>query len=492
MKFQLPIIAGDKASQSSEWIDALPQNMYAVDRPSVGSDGYLIDFPGFDITSVVNSASDFDRGGIWVSALGFDGHYRVIGENLYEIPFAPDNTILPAVLIGPVLGSGQCSLAYSFNNLAIVSGGRLYYYNQTDGLRQITGAYVGSPIDITWGDNVFILTDGVNIYHSNPLDEEDYLPLDYGTAEFRPDPSLGVAFNEDSELVAFGSNSIEHFTNIGAENFLFRRIKQKAQKIGIVGTHAKGEFGNTYYMLGGRTNSQIGVYITESGASQKISSIAIDKILASYSADDLKTSIVEVIDIDGVQLCLIHCPNEVLCFNASAAKRVGVDRSWSLLMSSDADDYMSPMPHRAYNYVRDPNRKQWLVGDKQFAAVGKMNTDSGMQYGWAQECIFYTPVTKIESLSVDSIELETVPGVGVVPLPLTSIYPADDAAVFVSLTYDGRTHGNEWTKFYGMRNVYNTRFIANRLGYVRDKIGFRFRSISSARKAYSSLTVEAS
>ena len=489
---QIPIIKGDKVGADAQWNDSLPQNMYAVLKPVLGADGFMATFPGIEPAAVASDLSGYDRGAVWVSNPAFIGQYRVVGNSLVKLVDDPNESLDLLETLGTVPGTGQVRLAYSFNNLAIVADGRLYYYNPTAGFREITDPEVGNPIDIVWGDNLFILTDGENIYHSDPLDEESFLPLDFGTADFQPDPSLGLGFNEDSELIAFGTLSVEHLTNVGATNFVFRRIKQKAQKIGIVSTVSKGYYGNIYYMLGTRENSQFGVYVTESGASQKISSIAVDKILSNYQRSELQGAIVEVIELDGVVLCLIHLPDTVLCFNQSASKQRGIDNSWSVITSALDTDLETQLAGRAYNYVHDKQLNKWYVGDKYTFVIGRLDLDRGDEYNTPKEFIFDTPLIPLETLSIDSLELRTVPGAGAKFTVYGRNEPEPEFNVFVSRTTDGRIYGREWSRLASTYNNYQTRFYINRLGYVPNYIGFRFRGYGKTRMSFCALDVRAS
>ena len=487
---QIPLIKGDSVTSKAEWTDALPLNMYAVPQPILGADGYMVSFPGMDIDAIPATGSvGEDRGGIWVDVgqTNFDGHYRVSGQNLILVDNPDETTVHTPTVIGTILGGGQCSLAYSFNNLAIVASGRLYYYNPADGLRLITDSDVGSPIDIAWGQNLFILTDGETVYHSDPLNEESYLPLDFTVPEFRPDPSLGVAVNEDSELIVFGTKSIEHFVNVGADNFVYRPITQKAQKIGIAGTYAKAVYGNTYFMLGRRDNTQVGVYITESGASQKVSSISIDRILSNYDISALRDTVIDVIEIDGVVLCIIGLPNKTICLNWTLAKTKGFDLSWSELATSNQINTMIQLPHDGKNYIYDEKNSKWLCGSRRFAAILRLNFSCCAQTGAAQEQILYSPLIKPAqfsggaTLSIDELSIDTIPGFGFYS---TFGNADDDTNMFISLTYNGITYGKEWTRAYGRKNDYSIRFIARRLGMVNNLIGFKFRNYSKSRIAF--------
>jgi hypothetical protein len=91
------------------------------------------------------------------------------------------------------------------------------------------------------------------------------------------------------------------------------------------------------------------------------------------------------------------------------------------------------------------------------------------------EWLLYTPFIYLDKQSIDSLEIETIPGFNV----------DDDATVFVSLTYDGTTHGQEYIMLYSHPNDYNQRFILNRLGMVRDWFGFKLRGATRSRMAFS-------
>ena len=483
-EINIPLARGEKTIDTADWVDQLPVNMFYVNKPVLGYDGYMSSMPGQQLDATFEKEGGIgDRGGIYVERESFRGHYRVINNSLLKI----NETEPDVAVIGAIPGDEQCPMAYSFNNLAIVADQKLYYYNPVDGLRQITDPDVGQPIDITWVDSIFVLTDGETIYHSEPLNEEAYDPLDFATAEFRPDPSYGVAVNEDSELLVFGSNSIEYYRNVGAQDFTFARITQKAQKIGVVGTQAKGTLGNAFYILGGRDNSSIGVHITEAGASKKISSISVDKLLTNESYTTLASSIVEVIELDGTELCFVHMPNQTLMYNRTLAKLAGDDQAWSIVKSADRNNRAIDIPYDAFNFVRDKERGLWLFGSRLFGNVYRYRYDSGDEKGVEQECILYSPLIKIEQLSIDKFECENIPGFG----KLFNEFGINTTA-FISLTYDGVTYGKEWSFQIGEKDNYNIRFLIRRLGYVRDYVGFRIRVYSQKRIAIAGAKVEVS
>ena len=219
------LIKGDKFDPSQvDYRDALSVNMYGVPHNVLNAAGYMYQMPGLTLHA---SGRGIDRGGIWCSADGFEGHYRVSGTDLIVI----DEYGLITVL-GTVPGTEQCPITFSFNNVILVADKKLYYYNPTDGFRQITDGFnVGNPIDVIFVANFIVLTDGSRIYHSQILNEEVFPIENEAVAEFEPDATLALEKNEDNELVVFGQFSTEHFIfNARADWFCLSTTRPKGVK----------------------------------------------------------------------------------------------------------------------------------------------------------------------------------------------------------------------------------------------------------------------
>lgn len=460
---QIPLIKGDKVHPNADYGDALPVNMTAINKPIKGATGYMNQWYG-----LTNYATGFgvDRGARWVSRL--NGHYRVSGNAFIRV-----NSDKTVDNLGTIPGTGQCSIAFSFNNIAIVADRKLYYYSTALGLRQITDADVGNPLDIVWADGVFILTDGENLYHSDPLNEESYEPLDFATAEFRPDTTYGVGINEDNQLLAFGATTTEYFTNTGGANFLYSRISQKALKLGIAGTHCKKEFDGKWYVIGRREETSLGVFMIQGGSSKKISTREVDKLLQSYTNYSQVT--IDAFQDEAVSYLLFHLPGHTLLYNENIAETMGGWLAWSLLKS----DIVGDKPFRGKNLVRTPDVAQWIAGDRENGNIGSLDASVATQYGNIAEWILYTPLIKLERLTVNELEAETIPGFSL----------DNDATVFLSQTTDGITYSPEWVQLYGENLKYSQRFIIRRLGYVRNHVGYKLRGASKSRMSFALLRI---
>lgn len=452
-------IKGDKVGSETDYRDALPVNMTAVNREILSAQGYMLQYPGL---TMHGTGEGVDRGGIWDSRRNY--HYRVSGQSLIKVE--PDGL---TVVLGEIPGTDTVQFAYSFNNLAVVADGRLFMHNPSDGFRQITDSDLGSPIDICWIDQYFLMTDGENLFHTDIADETMIDGLDFATSEFSPDPTYGVDKTVDNRVIVFNRYSCEFFQNDASENFAFSRLNGYTLETGIVGTHAKAKMNDAFYCVGNRKEEAVSVYVISAGSSTKIATREIEKIIGQYKETELRNVVVETREEDGYQHVIIHLPNTTLLFNQGVAKTAGLDNAWSIIKS----DVLGDREYRGIYGVFDNNLGKWVYGDKQGPSIGIFDETVATQYGEIAEWLLFTPYYPIESASIDEFEAQTIPGFTM----------TNDATLAVSFTYDGVTYGNERFLQYGSRGQYGTRLIARRLGYVREYVSFKLRGASRSRMA---------
>lgn len=446
-EMQIPIIKGDK-TVATDYVDAVPVNMYAVAKDILGSKGYLISHDGIE---QVGTGQGADRGALYNDRMGRS--FRISGQKLIDVsPYL-------VTVIGDISGTDQVSIAYSFNSMMIVADGKAWRYDGTT-LAQLADPDLGRPIDVCWVDNYYFFTDGEYIYHTDADDETAIDPLKYATSEISPDPTKAVGRTQDNLVIVFNRYSTEYFINQANEFFAFSRLNQKAVATGIVGTHCWCEMAGNIYMLGGRKEESPSIHVLGSGNTVSISTRTIDSILAKYSEYELSLAILEARVSDRDKFLYVHLPDDVLLFNASIAEVFGVDYAWSVLKTGQEK-------WSAVNVIYDPIFNQWICGDKSSSKIGGF-INSAAQYDEAQHSEFYTPlISGVETASIDSLEINTVGGYGENPVNL-----------FVSTTRNGTDYSLEWSKEATAPLYYNKRYIINRLGYVRHNIGFKFRSFS--------------
>jgi hypothetical protein len=460
----ITLIKGDEHGSETDYRDALHVNMYAVPRKVHSADGYLLNYPGL---SSFGTGFGIDRGGVYNERL--IDHYRVSGTKFISV-----SKTGVVVELGPVSGNRQAALPYSFNTQAVIANYNMWLYDGTTFTR-IIDPDLGKPIDCVWVDGYYFLTDGEYLYHTDITDEYSIDPLNYATAEFMPDPSLGLSKTQDNKVMVFGRYSLEYFVNDSTDNFAFTRVETRAQKIGIVATHAKCETGTAFYITGGRRNEAVTVYRVSIGSSEKISTREVDKIIAKYSEPDLIDMRMESRLEDDITFVLVHLPNETLCFNETVARAFGVEAAWSILKT----DVKGDITYRAINGIFDSRTSKWIYGDKWESIIGVLDNDVTTHYSVLVEWLLYSPFVNLEKASIDELEIETIPGFTI----------TEDATVAFSLTYNGVTYGQEYWMDYGSPNDFNTRFIVRRLGYINQWFGLKFRGVSKSKMAFSLMKI---
>ncbi len=454
------LISGDKVGSETDYREAMPVNMSGVPREMFGSAGHMLQQPGLTQYGV---GVGIDRGALWNERLG--GHFRVSGDQLVSI-----SSVGALGALGNISGLDTASMPYSFNTQAVIADKRMWLYDPTNGLVEIVDIDLGDPIDGVFIDGYYFLTDGEFLYHTDLANESSIDPLKFATAEFSPDPTLGVAKTVDNKAMVFNRYSIEYFSNIGNENFAFTRASGRAIKAGIVGTHCKAEMSGAWYIMGGRKEEAVSIHVLGVGAYQKVASREVDKIIGTYSEAELTPAILEARVEDGITYLIVHLPNETLLFNETIAKVVGTDKAWTILKT----DVLGNQTWRGIHGVFEPRLGKWVYGDKRSNKLAILDETTSLHYNEISEWLLYTPLMHLDGASIDKLEIETIPG----------FTTSSDATVFVSLTYDGVVYGTEHSTKYGKPSEYRKRFIKHRLGHVSDFVGFKLRGASRSRMSF--------
>jgi len=464
---QIDLIKGDNVGSETDYRDYLPVNMDAIMRPIHNAAGYMLQSQGL---TKYGTGFGRDRGGIWNRRI--EDHYRVSGGSLISL----DATGNPTVL-GTITGTKTASMPYSFNTQAVITDGKMWLYDKVNGLVQITDPDLGKPIDGVWIDNYYLLTDGDTLYHTSLSSETSIGSLDFATAEFMPDKSLGVGKTSDNKAIVFGRETIQYLRNTAGQNFAFTFLQDRSVKSGIVGTHCKAEI-KEWYILGGSKDEAVSVHVVGVGSVKQVASREVDKIIAKYKETDLVDVVLEARKEKAYQYLIVHLPNETLQLNITLMEKMGTEQAWTILKT----DTLGNNEWRAKHGVYEPRLGQWIYGDKIDSTIGILDERVATHYGQISEWILNTPFVHLESLSIDELEIEIIPG----------FTGTQDDTVFISLIYDGVSHTSEHTIRYGGPSQYNNRFIAYRLGYVNDWFAIKLRGASRTRMAFSTANIEAS
>lgn len=456
---QIPLLSGIKATQSADFGVTYPINLEAVPTDSGISKGYLRTAQG---ATVLSTGPGVDRGGVVFK----NTHYRVMGTKLVSV-----STTGAVTTLGDVGGSGPVSLTYGFDRLAVRSGTNLYYWDGAT-LVQVTDPDLGQCIDVLWMDGYYVLTDGTYIIVTQLSDPTAIDPLKYGSAESDPDMVTGL-IKLRSELYVLGQNTIEVFTNVGGSLFPFARSDGATIPIGCVGPQAKTLYAESFAFVGAARNDAIAVWIAQGGSAQKISTRAIDDVLAA-EVNPGGIVLERRVSRDEERL-FIHLSDRTLCYLRRASDRSG-EMVWTEMRSGQG----MTKPYRLRNAVLVGDR--WIVGDTESAALGVLDDTTGEHFGEAVGWQFQTQLlyNGAKSGIVHSLELVGLPGRG----------QSGPASIFFSHTVDGQLWSAERALMLGAPNERAKRMQWRPHKRFSNYLGLRFRGDSSALAGWAALEVD--
>jgi len=448
----IPLLSGIYATTTPDFRTAYPVNMVPVPMATGISDSYLR--PGDGIVSD-GVGPGIDRGGInWEGSL-----YRVMGTRLVRID--PTGIVQDLGDVGP---GGLVTFDYSFDRLAIASGGRLYYLTGSS-LAQVVDPDLGTVVDFCWVDGYFMATDGEFLIVTELNDPFVVLPLKYASSEADPDPIVALV-KVRNEVAAINRNTIEFFDNVGGSGFPFQRIEGAQIMKGAVGTFACCAYQEQIAFLGSGRNEAPEVFVGLNAQANKISTQEVDEILATYTEAQLAGVKLEARNDRAHALLYMHLPDRTLVFDANASKALG-SLVWFVLVSA----LEGIAQYRARNFVWAYDR--WCVGDPASTSFGHCVQTVSTHWGERVRWELSTPIAYNEGNGVIFHELELIALPGSVPF-------GENPLISTSYSLDGLTWSNDQTVRVGAFGARQHRIVWRRQGSMRRFRIQRFRGDSSA------------
>lgn len=460
---QIPIVNGIYTDNGPDLRTSYPVNMVPTPKKQGVSNGYLR--PGDGIVAN-GSGPGVDRGGInWNGVC-----YRVMGTKLVAVANNGAVTVLGDVG-GPV--NTLVTMDYSFDRLAIASGGRLYYWNGT--LTQVTDPDLGTVLDFCWVDGYFMTTDGTNLVVTELNDPTQVNPLKYGSSEVDPDPVVAI-LKLRNEVYALNRNTIEVFDNVGGDFFPFQRIDGAQIQKGVIGT-----FGCCVYMemiafLGSGRNEAPGIYMGSNASANKISTQEVDEILLQFTEAQLATVKLEARNDKNHQHLYVHLPDRTLVYDAAASAEMEVQVWFTLTTTIVGFDQ-----YRARNLVWAYDK--WLVGDPQSSNIGYLDDTIGHHWGQPVRWEFGTTIVYNEGNGAIFSELELVALTGRVSLGV-------DPMITTSYSLDGLAWSQDQAIRAGKIGHSLKRLLWLQQGFMRNWRIQRFRGTSDAHLAFMRLEAQ--
>ena len=462
---QIPILNGIYTDDSPGLRTSYPINMIPVPKKSGVSNGFLRPADGL----VANGfGPGVDRGGInWNGVC-----YRVMSTKLVSV--ASNGAVTE---LGDVGGSAGdlVTMDYSFDRLAIASGGGLYYWSPSLGLAQVTDTDLGTVLDVLWVDGYFMTTDGTSLVVTELNDPLAVNPLKYGSSEVDPDPVLAL-LKLRNEVYALNRYTIEVFDNVGGELFPFQRIDGAQITKGVIGAFACCVYVDAIAFLGSGRNEEPGIYLGASASVQKISTQEIDQLLAQFSESDLATVKLEARNDKNHQHLYIHLPDRTVVYDAAASEALG-EPVWFTLTTS----VVGFSQYRARNLVWAYDK--WLIGDPQSSAVGYMTDATGEHWGQVVRWEFGTLIVYADGNGAIFNELELVALTGRVAL-------GKDPFISTSYSVDGLAWSQDRPIRVGGIGNTRKRLVWLQQGHMRHWRIQRFRGTSDAHLSFMRLEAQ--
>lgn len=447
---QLPLLAGVVTDVVGNFRASLPVNLEPHVIESGLSKGYLRTAAGLNL---IATGPGEDRGSIlWNGSL-----YRVMGTRLVRL----DGAVLTD--LGDVGGAGPVSLDYSFDRLAIASGGNLFYWDGS-AITQVTDPDLGVVIDMMWIDGYFMVTDGFTVAVTELNDPYAVDPLKYGSSEVDPDPIEGFR-KVRGEAYFLNRNTIENMQNVGGNGFPFARNAGGMIPKGAIGTHAFCDFLESFALVGGGRGEAVSVYVAGGGTATSISTPEVDRELAALTDDEQGAIELEARVEQHEQRLLIHLPTKTLVYSHQATVAGGTP-VWHALASGIAADEQ----YRARHFTLSNGR--WIGGGAD-GEVGyldeSLETHFGDTAGWRFDTLLV--FNEGRGAIVQAVELIGLPGLAKFGEPATC---------FLSMTKDGQTWGQERAISSGAFGERNKRVQWRPKTMFRNWMGLRVRGANTA------------
>lgn len=436
---QIPILSGIYTDEDSDFRTSYPRNLVPVPKDSGISKGYLR--PADGIVSR-GTGPGIGRGGInWN-----DVCYRVMGTSLVSV--SSDGV---ASTIGDVGGSGQVSLDYSFDRLAVASSGNFYLWDGST-LQQNTDTDLGYVIDFVWVDGYFMTTDGEFLVVTELGNPFSVNPLKYGSSEVDPDP-VKALLKVRNEVYALNRYTGEVFDNIGGDLFPFQRIEGAQLQRGVIGTHACCVFADSVAFLGSGRKESPALWVGSDGSTIKVSTREIDQILSEYTEDQLSGVLLEARVDKNHNHLYVHLPDRTLVYDYAGSQLIGSPVWFTLTTSINGDSQ-----YRAKNMIWCYD--EWLVEDPESSSIGYYTDTLSSHWGDVVGWDFGTMIAYNDGNGAIFHELELVCLSGRSEL-------GADPVIYTSYSLDGENWSVErWVKA-GKQGERNKRIVWLQQGPMR-------------------------
>lgn len=460
----IPLANGFYVSESKPISNQECVNLYPITQQvkSLNQEN-LLGTPGIRGITTTGLLEQKNRGSIIKNNIP----YFINGETLYNVIRTIDLEGVESFTtnaLGTVEGTKRVSLATNGTQLFIlVPGEKGYIYNEDDitPFQEITDLDFrasGNPTFVVFIDSYFICTTDQNkIINSSINDGLSWDALDFASVESDPDAVVApIVLN--NQLWVTGTITTEGFQAIkqtGVPGFPFQRNNVFLDK-GCSSPHSLTKANQSYFMIGRGQDEKPAVWQFINSQYKKISNIAIDNVLQSYSATELEEAFSVYYGEKGQFFVCFVLPTTCIVYDLFTGK-------WHERKSRIDEETTR---WRVNSLVTAYDRL--LVGDAIDGQIGELNKDIYTEYDSEIIRTFsLEPFANMDGFSVPYLEITMESGVGNEDAP--------DPQVSLSISRDGKVFGPPKNRGIGKAGEFNRRIVWRRNGRVKRFSVMKFR-----------------
>lgn len=407
-------------------------------------------------------------------------YYVVNGDTLYSIDRTIDGfgtETFSYTSLGTIAGTGRVSMCDNGTQLMVLVPGLAgYIYNEDAGtpFQQITDAGFtanGTPQYSVFIDGYFACTTDSKKWIVSALNDGlSWNALDFSTAESNPDAIVAPVVVRNQIFIT-GSETMEGYQNIGGADFPFQRNNIFIDK-GCSAPFSLINAANTFFMIGAGKNETPAIWQFIDNNMAKISTNAIDNILANYSDTNLQTAFGWTYGQKGAYFIGFTLPDTSFVFELTS-------KTWSerkSILAGTENRWRANSVTSAYGRI--------LVTDKISGKIGYLDLEIYKEFG--NDISSYFSIRPFSAggreIVIPSLELTMESGVGNSDSP--------DPIVSMSLSRDGKTYNYERSRHIGTSGQKNRRIVWRRNGHVTRFGSLLFRVSDPVKKVFIKLEAE--
>ena len=236
--------------------------------------------------------------------------YVVVGSSLWSVP----STWVPRKLGTLKTASGRVSMASSGTELCCVDGPCGYLVTLTTGaFAQITAEGFEGAERVRYLDGYFLGSKGKKVFCSGLQDGTSWDALDFTTAEGHPDAVTALEVL-GRELVVFGPESLEVYTNVGGSDFPFARMAGGFIPAGLAARDSVANLDGSLFWVGRTANGQGVVWRNNGFEPVRVSTHAVE---LAISGPDMENATAWTYSERGHVFYCLNCGDQTWVYDCS-------------------------------------------------------------------------------------------------------------------------------------------------------------------------------